>query len=187
MVNKYIGETERNLDRVLARAEELDIVLLLDEGDALMTRRTEVATANDRYANLETNFLLQRLETFDGIVVVTSNAAGRIDPAFLRRIDVTVDFVPPDAAHAARSGTPTCPGPRAARRAARRGRPSLRPDRRSDPQCRHPRVARLDRRRRAPQLRAPPRGSTSGVRRSGASYPMGQPVLNGNGVHVPAW
>jgi hypothetical protein len=98
VVNKYIGETERNLDRVLARAEELDIVLLLDEGDALMTRRTDVSTANDRYANLETNFLLQRLETFDGIVVVTSNAAGRIDPAFLRRIDVTVDFVPPDAA-----------------------------------------------------------------------------------------
>jgi ATPase family protein associated with various cellular activities (AAA) len=97
VVNKYIGETERNLDRVLTRAEELDIVLLLDEGDALMTRRTDVSSANDRYANLETNFLLQRLETFDGIIVVTSNAAGRIDPAFLRRIDVTVDFVPPDA------------------------------------------------------------------------------------------
>jgi hypothetical protein len=97
VVNKYIGETERNLDRVLARAEELDIVLLLDEGDALMTRRTEVSNANDRYANLETNFLLQRLEIFDGIVVITTNAGNRIDSAFLRRIDVTVDFIPPDA------------------------------------------------------------------------------------------
>jgi hypothetical protein len=97
VVNKYIGETERNLDRVLARAEELDIVLLLDEGDALMTRRTEVSNANDRYANLETNFLLQRLEIFDGIVVITTNAGSRIDSGFLRRIDVTVDFVPPDA------------------------------------------------------------------------------------------
>jgi SpoVK/Ycf46/Vps4 family AAA+-type ATPase len=97
VVNKYIGETERNLDRVLARAEELDILLLLDEGDALMTRRTEVSNANDRYANLETNFLLQRLEIFDGIVVMTTNAGSRIDSAFLRRIDVTVDFVPPDA------------------------------------------------------------------------------------------
>ena len=97
VVNKYIGETERNLDKVLSRAEELDVMLLLDEGDALMARRTEVANANDRYANLETNFLLQRLETFDGIMVVTSNAAARIDPAFLRRIDVTVDFVAPDA------------------------------------------------------------------------------------------
>jgi len=97
IVSKYIGETERNLDRVLARAEELDVLLLLDEGDALMTRRTEVSNANDRYANLETNFLLQRLETFEGIVVITTNAGSRIDPAFLRRIDVTVDFVPPDA------------------------------------------------------------------------------------------
>jgi hypothetical protein len=97
VVNKYIGETERNLDQVLARAEELDIVLLLDEGDALMTRRTDVSNANDRYANLETNFLLQRLEIFDGIVVITTNAGSRIDSAFLRRIDVTVDFVPPNA------------------------------------------------------------------------------------------
>jgi hypothetical protein len=97
VVNKYIGETERNLDKLLGRAEELDVLLLLDEGDALMTRRTDVGNANDRYANLETNFLLQRLETFEGIVVVTTNAGNRIDPAFLRRMDVTVDFVPPDA------------------------------------------------------------------------------------------
>jgi len=98
VVNKYIGETERNLEGLLAAAEALDVLLLLDEGDALMTRRTDVSDANDRYANLETNFLLQRLETFEGIVVVTTNAANRIDQAFLRRIDVTVDFVPPDAA-----------------------------------------------------------------------------------------
>ena len=97
VVNKYIGETERNLDRVLSRAEELDVLLLLDEGDALMTRRTEVSNANDRYANLETNFLLQRLEIFDGIIVITTNAGSRIDPAFLRRIDVNVAFTPPDA------------------------------------------------------------------------------------------
>jgi hypothetical protein len=99
VVNKYIGETERNLDRVLSRAEELDVLLLLDEGDALMTRRTQVGNANDRYANLETDFLLQRLEVFDGIIVITTNAGSRIDPAFLRRIDITIDFVPPDADH----------------------------------------------------------------------------------------
>ena len=97
VVSKYIGETERNLDQVLSRAEELDVLLLLDEGDALMTGRTEVGNANDRYANLETNFLLQRLESFEGIVIVTSNAANRIDPAFQRRIDVTIELVPPDA------------------------------------------------------------------------------------------
>ena len=98
VVNKYIGETERNLNQVLSRAEELDVVLLLDEGDALMTRRTDVRNANDRYANLETNYLLQRLEIYEGIAIITTNAGQRIDTAFLRRLDVIVDFTPPDAA-----------------------------------------------------------------------------------------
>jgi hypothetical protein len=98
VVDKYIGETERRLDEVLGRAEELDVVLLLDEGDALMARRTEVRNANDRYANLETNYLLQRLESYEGIVVVTTNAAAMVDSAFLRRLDVVVNFTPPDAA-----------------------------------------------------------------------------------------
>jgi len=96
VVNKYIGETERNLNQVLSRAEELDVLLLLDEGDALMSKRTEVRNANDRYANLETNYLLQRLETYEGIVVVTTNAGQRIDSAFLRRLDVIVPFAPPN-------------------------------------------------------------------------------------------
>jgi hypothetical protein len=95
VVNKYLGETEKNLARVFSRAEELDVVLLLDEGDALMTRRTSVHTSNDRYANLETNFLLQRLEAFEGILVVTTNAGERIDGAFQRRMDVVVEFRPP--------------------------------------------------------------------------------------------
>jgi len=98
IVNKYIGETEKNLARVLAVAEELDIILLFDEGDALMARRTGVGNANDRYANLETNFLLQRLETFEGIALVTTNAAESIDRAFERRMDVIVDFRLPDPA-----------------------------------------------------------------------------------------
>jgi hypothetical protein len=97
-VNKYLGETEKNLDAVFSRAEELDVVLLLDEGDALMTRRTDVQTSNDRYANLETNFLLQRLESYEGILVVTTNTGERIDPAFRRRLDVVVEFRAPDAA-----------------------------------------------------------------------------------------
>ncbi len=95
-VSKYIGETERNLERVFEAAESLDIVLLLDEGDALMAGRTGVANANDRYANLETNYLLQRLETYDGVLVVTTNAAERIDAAFARRMDLTLDFALPD-------------------------------------------------------------------------------------------
>jgi len=97
VVNKYIGETERNLNQALSRAEELGVVLLLDEGDALMTRRTDVRNSNDRYANLETNYLLQRLESYEGIAIITTNASQRIDEAFLRRLDVIVDFQPPEA------------------------------------------------------------------------------------------
>jgi ATPase family associated with various cellular activities (AAA) len=98
VVNKYVGETEKNLSRVLGRAEDLNVVLLLDEGDSLMNRRTDVKSANDRYANLETNYLLQRLEHYTGIVVVATNASEAIDTAFRRRIDVVVKFHLPDAA-----------------------------------------------------------------------------------------
>ena len=97
-VSKYIGETERNLERVFEVAEALDIVLLLDEGDALLAGRTGVTNATDRYANLETNYLLQRLEHYSGVLVVTTNAAERIDTAFARRMDVSIDFPLPDAA-----------------------------------------------------------------------------------------
>lgn len=92
VVNKYLGETEKNLERVLGHAETLDVVLLIDEGDALLARRTEVQTSNDRYANLETNYLLQRLESFEGILVVTTNAEQRLDAALERRLDVVIDF-----------------------------------------------------------------------------------------------
>ena len=96
IVNKYIGETEKNLSRVLGRAEDLDVVLLLDEGDSLMGKRTEVRSANDRWANLETNYLLQRLDGYSGILLVTTNAPGSIDSAFQRRMDVVVSFHLPD-------------------------------------------------------------------------------------------
>jgi hypothetical protein len=94
VVNKYIGETEKSLDQLFACAEALDVVLLIDEGDALLTGRTAVQSSNDRYANLETNYLLQRLEgdAFEGVLIVTTNAVNRIDAAFLRRMDVVVEF-----------------------------------------------------------------------------------------------
>ncbi len=81
---------------MFARAEETDVVLLLDEGDALMGRRTSVQSANDRYANLETNYLLQRMESFEGVLVVTTNAVEHIDTAFQRRMDAVVEFRPPE-------------------------------------------------------------------------------------------
>ena len=98
VVSKYIGETERNLSQLLARAEEQDVILLLDEGDALLTARTDVQNSTDRYANMETNYLLQRLEFYDGIIIITSNASQRIDSAFKRRLDVTIEFGLPAAA-----------------------------------------------------------------------------------------
>src|SRR5262249_699205 len=96
VVNKYIGETEKNLSQLLARAQGLDVLLLVDEGGARMTNRTDVTSANDPHANVETNYLLQRLETYQGIIVVTTNAGNRIDTAFQRRFDVAIEFSPPD-------------------------------------------------------------------------------------------
>ncbi|MFD8778373.1 ATP-binding protein [Streptomyces sp. NPDC059916] len=97
VVDKYIGETEKNIDRALCAAEAMDTVLLIDEGDALLARRTDVGSSTDRYANLETNFVLQRLESHHGIVIVTTNAQQRIDEAFTRRLDVVIDFPWPRA------------------------------------------------------------------------------------------
>lgn len=95
-VDKYIGETEKSLERTLSAAEELDVVLLLDEGDALLAKRTEVGNSTDRYANQKTNYLLQRLETFRGIIVITTNDGEKIDKAFRRRMDAIIAFRQPD-------------------------------------------------------------------------------------------
>lgn len=102
LVDKYVGETEKNLERLFDAAESLGVALLLDEGDALMAGRTNVGSAQDRWANLETSFLLQRLEAFEGLVIITTNAAERIDGAFQRRMDVVIDFPLPEAAERAR-------------------------------------------------------------------------------------
>ena len=97
MLSKWIGETEKNLAELLARAEHADVMLLFDEADTLFGKRTEVASANDRFANAQTNYLLQRIETHAGIVVLTANSRSRFDPAFARRLDFIVDFSAPDA------------------------------------------------------------------------------------------
>ncbi|MEE3101965.1 MAG: ATP-binding protein, partial [Pseudomonadota bacterium] len=95
VVSKFVGETEKNLHRLLTRAEALDVVLLIDEGDALLARRTEVRSSNDRFANMETDFLLQRLEFHQGVVLVTTNLAESVDPAFQRRMDAVIPFARP--------------------------------------------------------------------------------------------
>lgn len=96
LVSKYIGETEKNLERVFTAAEGGGVVLVFDEADAVFGKRTKVSDAQDRYANIETSYLLQRLESYDGLVVLTSNLSGNIDPAFMRRIHVSVEFPLPE-------------------------------------------------------------------------------------------
>jgi DNA polymerase III delta prime subunit len=98
VVSKYIGETEKNLERIFGAAAAGDLVLFFDEADALFGKRSEVSDAHDRYANIEVAYLLQRLEAYDGLVVLATNLQRNIDQAFLRRISVAVDFVLPERA-----------------------------------------------------------------------------------------
>jgi SpoVK/Ycf46/Vps4 family AAA+-type ATPase len=102
VVSKYIGETEKNLARVFDEASRCKAILLFDEADSLFSKRTEVRSSNDKHANLEVNFLLQRLETHDGVVILTTNAATAIDQAFLRRIRYRIEFPAPDVAERAK-------------------------------------------------------------------------------------
>ena len=102
LVSKYIGETEKQLGAMFDAAEAGHAVLLFDEADSLFGKRTEVKSSNDRYANLETNYLLQRLESFTGICLLTSNHEANIDPAFQRRLSLHVRFELPDEAERAK-------------------------------------------------------------------------------------
>jgi hypothetical protein len=96
VVDKYVGETEKNLERIFTEADRTDAVLLFDEADAVFGKRSEVKDSHDRYANMESAYLLQRLESFDGIALLTTNLRANIDEAFTRRLDLVVDFPFPD-------------------------------------------------------------------------------------------
>jgi hypothetical protein len=116
VVSKYIGETEQNLARIFAEAEGANAVLMFDEADALFGKRTDVADAHDRYANLEVSYLLQRMEQYEGIAVLASNLRHNMDPAFLRRLRFVVDFPFPGPAQRVliwqahlRTGAPLAP------------------------------------------------------------------------------
>jgi len=97
VVSKYVGETSQNLERILSRAEHMDIVLLFDEADALFGKRTEVKDAHDRFANTDTNYLLQTVENYRGIAILASNKKENIDNAFIRRLRYVLEFPKPDA------------------------------------------------------------------------------------------
>ncbi|HEX8244950.1 MAG TPA: ATP-binding protein [Longimicrobium sp.] len=97
VVSKYIGETEKNLRRIFDAAEQGGAVLLFDEADALFGKRSEVKDSHDRYANIEVSYLLQRMEAYRGLAILTTNQKAALDTAFLRRIRFVVDFPFPDA------------------------------------------------------------------------------------------
>ena len=97
VVDKYIGETEKNLERIFTEAAGVNAVLFFDEADAIFGKRSDVKDAHDRYANIESAYLLQRLETFDGLAVLATNLRSNIDEAFVRRLDAIIDFPAPAA------------------------------------------------------------------------------------------
>ena len=98
VVSKYIGETEKNLERIFAAADGSNAILFFDEADALFGKRSEVSDSHDRYANIEVAYLLQRMEAYPGAVILATNFRRNIDDAFIRRLDFVVDFPFPEAA-----------------------------------------------------------------------------------------
>ena len=94
--SKYIGETEKNLERIFREADQSNVILFFDEADSLFGKRTEVKDSNDKYANQETSYILQRIESYDGMVILATNFARNFDPAFMRRITVSIQFDLPD-------------------------------------------------------------------------------------------
>ena len=101
VVSKYIGETEKNLRRLFDAAEGGGAILLFDEADALFGKRSEVKDSHDRYANIEVSYLLQRMEAYRGLAILTTNMKNALDTAFLRRLRFVVQFPFPDAAQRA--------------------------------------------------------------------------------------
>ena len=99
IVSKYIGETEKNLDEIFRAAQATNAILFFDEADALFGKRSEVKDAHDRYANIEVAYLLQKMEEYDGVVILASNLSKNIDPAFSRRMHYVVEFPLPDETH----------------------------------------------------------------------------------------
>ena len=97
VVSKYIGETEKNLSRIFEEAENSSAILFFDEADALFGKRTEVRDSHDRYANLEVSYLLQRMEQYEGVVILASNLRKNMDEAFVRRIQFMISFPFPKA------------------------------------------------------------------------------------------
>ena len=178
VVDKYVGETEKNLERIFAEAGGVNAVLLFDEADAIFGKRSEVRDAHDRYANIESAYLLQRMETFDGLAVLATNLRSNIDEAFTRRLDMIIDFPPPDENSRLAIWQQCLRAAGAVRARSRPGflRPVVHPVRRQHPvrrdhrrlpggrQCRADRHAGIDLRDSAGIPQARPAGAGAGIR-----------------------
>ena len=179
VIDKYIGETEKNLDRIFREADRVNGVLLFDEADAIFGKRSEVHDAHDRYANVEVAYLLQRMERFDGIAILTTNLRANLDDAFLRRLDALVDFPTPDEPSRRLLWERHLPGHLLARRRGRSRVPGPRAStcRREHPQ--HQRRRRVPGRRRGP---ADHDGRSHPGHRQGV--PQAGPALRRGGVRT---
>ena len=154
VVSKYIGETEKNLERIFTAADGSNAILFFDEADALFGKRSEVSDAHDRYANIEVAYLLQRMEAYPGAVILATNFQRNIDDAFVRRLDFVVDFPFPEA-----GGPQADLGARAPRRGAASPTTSTST---SSPRSSSSRAARSATARSPPPSRPPTRTPRSG-------------------------
>ncbi len=171
-VSKYIGETEKNLDRIFGAAEGSNAILFFDEADALFGKRSEVGDSHDRYANIEVAYLLQKMEGYPGAVILATNFRRNIDDAFVRRLDFVIDFPFPEPEDRKRIWQRVMPdeAPQGRRHRPRLPEREVQALRRRDPQLLT--VGRLPgRRRRRPDLDAPPRArGRPGVRQAGPAH-----------------
>ena len=164
LVSKYIGETEKNLKRLFDAAETSGAVLLFDEADALFGKRSEVKDSHDRYANIEIAYLLQRIEAYRGLAILTTNMKSALDRAFLRRIRFVVSFPFPDAAAREQIWRRQFPADAPLRRDRLRGARAPQPRRRQHPQRRAQRRLQGGRCRRRDRPGAAGGGRARGVR-----------------------
>ena len=175
-MSKYIGETEKNLDRIFGAAEGSNAILFFDEADALFGKRSEVGDSHDRYANIEVAYLLQKMEGYPGAVILATNFRRNIDDAFVRRLDFVIDFPFPEAEDRERIWERVLPdeAPRADDIDLDFLAREVQALRRRDPQLLA--LRRLPgRRRRRPDLDAPPRPRRrAGVRQAGPAHARGR-------------
>lgn len=97
VISKYVGETSKHIDRILSQAQAMHAVLLFDEADTLFGKRTDIKDAHDRFANADTNYLLQAIESYPGVAILATNRKANIDTAFVRRLRFVFEFSKPDA------------------------------------------------------------------------------------------